>query len=69
MKHDIEVRQGRSQFGVLADGRIRQPGVTTLILLASTMDPEKTVAFTTSIVVDGETDRGGQPGRHPVGTA
>lgn len=55
MIHDIEVREDHVRYGRIADGRLRQPGSTDLVMLPSTQDPDTTVAFTTNLDVDNET--------------
>ena len=44
------------RFGPVKDGRNQQPGRTNLVLLPSTKEPDTTVAFTTNIEVDDDTE-------------
>lgn len=56
MQNDIRVINGYTIYGPISDGRTSQPGSTNLVLLPSTKEPEKTVAFTTNIEVSDDTE-------------
>jgi hypothetical protein len=55
MEHDIEVREDYGIYGPVPSGETQKRGVANLILLPSSADPEKTVAFTTNKDVSDET--------------
>jgi hypothetical protein len=52
MQRDIEVNRGYTIYGAVLGGGVREPAETNLVLLPSTSDESKTVAFITNKAVD-----------------
>jgi hypothetical protein len=56
MRQDIEIREDYGIYGAVSDGGTRERGAANLVLLPSTADPEKTVAFMTNKYVKAGTE-------------